>query len=68
MNFQFDSLQDFFIMGGHGPYVWACYGITFALMLYLVIAPGLRTRHFVREQKRIERRMTAARVEGLDRS
>lgn len=51
MKFQFDSLQDFFQMSGHGPYVWACYGITFVVLLYLVVRPIRRRRRFVRQQR-----------------
>lgn len=29
MTFQFDSISDFFTMGGYGFYVWLSYGITF---------------------------------------
>lgn len=61
MNFQFESLQDFALMNGHGPYVWACFGVTVALLLYLAMAPGIRTRQFIKQQKRIERRLSAAR-------
>lgn len=61
MNFQFESLHDFLLMNGHGPYVWACFAITFGLMLYLVLAPEIRTRQFIKQQKRIEQRITAAR-------
>jgi len=67
MKFQFDSLSEFLQMGGHGHYVWACYAITFALMLYLVISPSLRSRQFIREQKRMERRISAAQQGELHR-
>lgn len=30
MTFQFESISDFFAMGGYGFYVWLAYGITFA--------------------------------------
>jgi len=30
---QFDTLQDFFAMGGHGLYVWLAYGSTIAVLL-----------------------------------
>lgn len=68
MTFQFDSLREFVLMNGHGPYVWACFIITFALMLYLAMAPGIRTRHFISQQKRIEQRMAAARSGQLKSS
>lgn len=61
MNFQFESLQEFLFMDGHGAYVWGCFAVTFVLMLYLVLAPGIRTRQFIRQQKRIEQRISAAR-------
>lgn len=67
MTFQFDSLHDFLTMAGHGPYVWSCYAITVAFMLYLALAPSLRSRQFIREQKRLAQRMAAAQ-EGSSRS
>lgn len=39
MNFQFESFADFMTMSGHGPYVWACYGITFLIVSYLLVSP-----------------------------
>lgn len=63
MNLQFESLRDFLLMNGHGPYVWACFAVTFAFMLYLALAPEIRTRQFIRQQKRIEQRLAAARGE-----
>ncbi|TGN41260.1 heme exporter protein CcmD [Marinobacter confluentis] len=32
----FDSLEAFITMGGHGPYVWSCYFVFFALSLVLI--------------------------------
>jgi heme exporter protein D len=60
MKFQFESLHDFLLMNGHGPYVWVCFAVTLGLMLYLVLAPAVRSRQFIRQQKRIEQRMAAA--------
>lgn len=51
MNFQFESLRDFALMNGHGPYVWAAYGISFAVLIYLVIAPLWRQRRFIRQHR-----------------
>ncbi|MEX1032531.1 MAG: heme exporter protein CcmD [Cellvibrionaceae bacterium] len=64
MNFQFESLQDFLHMSGHGFYVWMCFLLTFGLMLYLVLAPEIRIRQFIKQQRRIEQRLTSARVES----
>jgi heme exporter protein D len=52
--FQFDSLQDMLSMSGHGPYVWACYGITLAAVLWLLINPLVQQRRFIREQQRLQ--------------
>jgi heme exporter protein D len=27
-------LQEFFHMGGYGPYVWSCFGLTAAVLIY----------------------------------
>ncbi|MCW8193537.1 heme exporter protein CcmD [Proteobacteria bacterium 005FR1] len=66
MDFQFESFGEFLAMNGHGAYVWACFAVTFALMLYLAFAPDIRVRQFIRQQKRLERRMAAARSGELE--
>ncbi len=33
----FESLSEFFAMGGYGSYVWSAFGITFLSMLILLI-------------------------------
>lgn len=33
----FDSLGDFFAMGGYASYVWSAFGITFSSMIILYI-------------------------------
>jgi heme exporter protein D len=48
---QFASLQEFLAMGGHAPYVWTAYGVTLAVMLYILCAPLLAQRRFVREER-----------------
>ncbi|HTN32949.1 MAG TPA: heme exporter protein CcmD [Marinobacter sp.] len=34
---EFDSFSAFIAMGGHGPYVWACYGVFFVLLSAVMI-------------------------------
>ncbi|MDY0006545.1 MAG: heme exporter protein CcmD [Spongiibacteraceae bacterium] len=46
---QFDSWHAFWVMGGHGPYVWAAYGITALVLIALVVLPCLRGRRLRRE-------------------
>lgn len=36
----FDSWEAFISMGGHGPFVWAAYGVTLVTMMFLVLKPS----------------------------
>ncbi len=47
----FKSFSEFLAMGGHGPYIWTAYGVTLLLILYILAAPVLRQRRFVREER-----------------
>ncbi|WP_111641749.1 heme exporter protein CcmD [Marinimicrobium alkaliphilum] len=65
--FQFESWYDVMMMSGHGPFVWASFAITFAIVAYLWIMPGIRERRLLREQRRllaIEAAQHAAAREG----
>nr|WP_010132816.1 heme exporter protein CcmD [Microbulbifer agarilyticus] len=68
MEFQFDSLASFFAMNGHGPYVWAAYGVAVLVLVALAVAPVLRQRTLRREfkqqlrQEEARRRAAAARA------
>ncbi len=53
MNFQFDSLDAFLTMNGHGAYVWACYCITFTVLICLVVNPLLQKKTFLKQQKKM---------------
>lgn len=55
MQFQFDSLASFMAMNGHGQYVWAAYGISFAVLIYLLLSPRLQRRQFIRAQVKSQR-------------
>ena len=39
MKFQFENLQQMFIMEGHGPYVWTAVLVSVAMMVWLIIKP-----------------------------
>ncbi|HXH02385.1 MAG TPA: heme exporter protein CcmD [Candidatus Competibacteraceae bacterium] len=58
----FSSWQEFFHMGGYAAYVWSAYGITLAVLAWLVISPLLRQRRLKRDLARRQRR--AQRQEG----
>jgi len=57
---QFDSFADFIAMGSHGPYVWACYGVTALVMAGCVLAPRLRLKKILLREQRLARRRNAA--------
>ena len=40
----FDSLSEFFNMGGHGLYVWSCYAISLVLMAASILLPWLKLK------------------------
>jgi heme exporter protein D len=55
MKFQFESLNEFMVMSGHGPYVWASYAITFAALIYLLIRPVVQHKAFVKQQLKMQK-------------
>lgn len=48
----FDSLHDFFAMGGHGLYVWLSYGLVFTGLLLLIAQTRMGQRRWLRDQRR----------------
>lgn len=55
MKFQFESIADFMAMNGHGPFVWASYGITFAVLIFLVVHPVLQKKAFIKQQQKLQK-------------
>ncbi|MCG6658413.1 heme exporter protein CcmD [Halomonas campisalis] len=52
----FDTLQEFFAMGGHAPYVWSAWGLTAALLLGCVLHARAERRQLLRQLERRVRR------------
>ncbi|WP_249976521.1 heme exporter protein CcmD [Vreelandella olivaria] len=52
----FSSLNEFLAMGGHGPYVWAAWGVTALLIIVIVWHARLERRQLLRGLKRRARR------------
>ncbi|SDM07101.1 heme exporter protein D [Franzmannia pantelleriensis] len=52
----FVSLQDFFAMGGHAPYVWSAWAMTALLLLGSVVHARVERRQLIRDLQRRERR------------
>ena len=55
MSFQFATISDFMVMGGHGAFVWASYLITLSSILALIVVPSLQKRRLVSQLKRRQR-------------
>jgi heme exporter protein D len=61
----FDSVQALLAMEGHGPFVWAAYALTTAVVAAMVLVPLRRRRRLLRELGAAERIAAAqARAEG----
>ncbi|MBD3894615.1 heme exporter protein CcmD [Halomonas sp. ML-15] len=52
----FASLQEFFAMGGHAPYVWSAWAVTAVLLLGSVVHARIERRQLIRDLQRRERR------------
>lgn len=50
------GLSEFLAMGGHGPYVWSAYAITFVVLVLNVLEPWVARRRLVSEEARRRRR------------
>ncbi|MBR9728705.1 heme exporter protein CcmD [Shewanella intestini] len=46
---QFDSISDFFHMGGYAFYVWLAYGITFSSLAILIVMSARSKRKILVE-------------------
>ena len=53
IEFAFESLEQFFVMKGHGQYVWASYAIAFGVIALLSFIPVSRCRGFIKSQKNV---------------
>lgn len=45
----FETMSDFFAMGGYAKYVWISYGVTFALLIGLTIVSVRGRRNLINE-------------------
>ncbi|MEF1290377.1 heme exporter protein CcmD [Vibrio sp. M260118] len=63
----FESLSDFFAMGGYAGYVWAAFGITFGAMLILLIVSVKRGRALLNEvQAKVDRQARIDAAKNLE--
>lgn len=50
------SLAEFLHMGGHGQYVWLCYGVGLIVTLMLLLEPQFRRQQVISKLKAFYRR------------
>ncbi|MFM2589291.1 heme exporter protein CcmD [Vibrio sp. TBV020] len=63
----FESLGDFFAMGGYAGYVWAAFGITFGVMLVLLVSSIRRGRALLNEvQAKVDRQARIDAAKNLE--
>lgn len=58
MEFQFQTAQEFFAMGGHGMFIWLSYAIVFSFMLYFGFLPNWKKKQFINQQRRIRQQQS----------
>lgn len=56
----FESFADFLDMGGHGLYVWLCYGLGLLVILGNLLMPQRQAKQIQRELRRRMRREEGA--------
>lgn len=56
----FSSMNEFLAMGGHGPYVWAAWGVTALLLLVILWHARRERRQLLSGLKRRARRESQA--------
>ena len=52
----FESFADFLDMGGHGLYVWLCYGLGLLIIVMNLLLPMQQSKQVIRELRRRLRR------------
>lgn len=52
----FESLSDFFYMGGHGFYVWLAYAIAAGVVAFNLLSPRILKKQLIKEHQRKVRR------------
>jgi heme exporter protein D len=56
----FQTMADFWAMGGHGFYVWLAYGFSTLIFIYNIASPILLRRQLRSELNRLQRRSSTS--------
>lgn len=69
---QFDTISEFFAMGGYGFYVWLSYGVSAFLLFILIINSTYKNKvikkHILQKQKREQKLRQAAKQQQKQKS
>lgn len=52
----FQTVSEFFLMGGHALYVWLCYGVGLFILLFMYIQPILARKAILQDLFQRQRR------------
>ncbi|MDA0148013.1 heme exporter protein CcmD [Vibrio sp. LaRot3] len=63
----FESLSDFLAMGGYAGYVWSAFGITFFVMIALLVSSVRRHKTLLKDvQAKVERQARIDAAKNLE--
>jgi len=63
----FESLSDFFAMGGYAGYVWTAFGVTFGVMIVLLVLSVRRGQSLLSEvQAKVDRQARIDAAKNLE--
>ncbi len=60
----FDSFNDFLMMGGHGLYVWLSYGVGLLVLMIAAISPVIERKRVIKQVAQQIKRQVSAPHEG----
>lgn len=56
---RFENFESFIAMGGHGLYVWLCYGVGLLVFMVVFLSPIVRKKAIIAELQQLRRRQLA---------
>lgn len=62
----FTNFEEFILMGGHGLYVWLCYGVGLFVLTVAFVSPILRKRAIFKELRQIQRRKNSKQTSAVE--
>lgn len=63
----FDSISEFFAMGGYGFYVWLAYGLTFLALIILVVnSVAKKNKIFKDVEQRLSREQRIKKAQNME--